>query len=96
MTPTTHLLTRTIFTAGAILSVWLGTQAFLQASAKHEEAENIRALYYNTAYQYQMEKARYEAIKASVELESKRTEVESSIKRVVMAEWKHCNRRGCK
>lgn len=78
-----------IFTLGAILSVWLGTQAFLQASAEHEKAETVRVQYYAVSKMLDAEIA-------YTNLEIKRTTVQREIRNMVIAEYRKCKKGSCK
>lgn len=85
-----------IYSTGLVLSVYLGCQTYIEARTAHEHAETIRAAYYQSTAQWNATTARFKAITAAAELESKRTEVETSIRKVVMAEYRKCRKVGCK
>lgn len=85
-----------IWATGLVVSVWVGAEAYKAERALHERAETDRAQYYAKAAEWNASTARFEAIKASVELEAKRTTVERTVRDMVLAEMRKCKKGSCK
>jgi hypothetical protein len=78
-----------IYTLGLLLSVFMACNAYRDGKAMAEKAETDRAMYYSL-------NKMFDAEIAYTNLEMKRTTVQREVREMVIAEWKKCNRKGCK
>ena len=89
-------LTTLIFTTGLVVSVWVAVEGWKVNEAERQRAETVRAEYYAKTAEWNASAARFTAIAAAAELESKRTTVEKEIRGIVLNEYRKCMRGKCK
>ena len=78
--------------ASIVGAVYVAGDCWIKISKEHEAEETKRVVYYTLSEQFKADRVRQETLNAYIQLEAKRTTVQSAIKQIVQAEYKRCKK----